>query len=214
MTTTHWILTATGRDFPLSGLPTVMSDADPQIEDIAHALAQINRYTGHAARPYSVAEHSMLVCDIVRANGLNAHAQLLGLLHDAHEAYCGDVASPIKHTLGTAWLQLENTLAHRVRESFNLRTSHAAYRKCVQAADLQALATERRDLMRHSPDTNLPWPIIDTPGGVVHPMQQIDLNSATRTAMTWRHHRDAFLQRYNELCARCSLPPDMEPAEA
>ena len=37
MTTTHWILTATGRDFPLSGLPTVMPDAAPQIEDIAHA---------------------------------------------------------------------------------------------------------------------------------------------------------------------------------
>ena len=113
--TTHWILTATGRDFPLSGLPTVMPDAAPRIEDIAHALAQINRYTGHAARPYSVAEHSMLVCDIVRAKGLNAHAQLLALLHDAHEAYCGDVASPIKTVLGAAWLQFENALAHRVR---------------------------------------------------------------------------------------------------
>ena len=54
MTTTPWILTATGRDFHLSGLPTVMPDAAPRIEDIAHALAQINRYTGHAARPYSV----------------------------------------------------------------------------------------------------------------------------------------------------------------
>ena len=112
MTTTHWILTATGRDFPLSGLPTVMPDAAPRIEDIAHALAQINRYTGHAARPYSVAEHSMLVCDIVRAKGLNAHAQLLALLHDAHEAYCGDVASPTKTVLGAAWLQFENALAH------------------------------------------------------------------------------------------------------
>ena len=214
MTTTHWILTATGRDFPLSGLPTVMPDAAPRIEDIAHALAQINRYTGHAARPYSVAEHSLLVCDIVRAKGLNAHAQLLALLHDAHEAYCGDVASPTKTVLGAAWLQFENALAHRVREAFHLRSAHAAWRKCVHAADLQALATERRDLMRHNPAKNLHWPIIDTPGAEVLPLQSIDLHSPFRTAMTWRNHRDAFLQRYAELSARCTLPPDMEPAEA
>ena len=102
MTTTHWITTATGRDFPLAGLPTLMQGAQPCIEDIAHALAQINRFTGHAARPYSVAEHSLLVCDIVRAKGLNAHAQLLALLHDAHEAYCGDVASPTKSLLSAS----------------------------------------------------------------------------------------------------------------
>ena len=170
--------------------------------------------TGHAARPYSVAEHSLLVCDIVRAKGLNAHAQLLALLHDAHEAYCGDVASPTKTVLGAAWLQFENALAHRVREAFHLRSAHAAWRKCVHAADLQALATERRDLMRHDPEKNLHWPIIDTPGAEVLPLQSIDLHSPVRTAMTWRHHRDAFLQRYTELCARCTLPPDMEPAEA
>ena len=214
MTTTHWITTATGRDFPLAGLPTLMQGAQPCIEDIAHALAQINRFTGHAARPYSVAEHSMLVCEIVRAKGLNCHAQLLALLHDAHEAYCGDVASPIKAVLGTAWLQFENALAHRVRETFQLRTAHAAYGKCVKAADLQALATERRDLMRHDPAKNLHWPIIDTPGAEVLPLQSIDLHSPFRTAMTWRNHRDAFLQRYTELSARCTLPPDMEPAEA
>jgi hypothetical protein len=46
------------------------------------------------------------------------------------------------------------------------------------------------------------------------PLQSIDLHSPVRTAMTWRHHRDAFLQRYTELCARCTLTPDMEPAEA
>ena len=164
MTTTHWITTATGRDFPLAGLPTLMQGAQPCIEDIAHALAQINRYTGHAARPYSVGEHSLLVCDIVRAKGLNAHAQLLALLHDAHEAYCGDVASPTKTVLGAAWLQFEIALAHRVRE--------------------------------------------------VLPLQSIDLHSPFRTAMTWRNHRDAFLQRYAELSAHCTLPPDMEPAEA
>ena len=67
---------------------------------------------------------------------------------------------------------------------------------------------------RASGDRPLPWPIIDTPGAEVLPLQSIDLHSPFRTAMTWRNHRDAFLQRYAELSARCTLPPDMEPAEA
>ena len=213
MTSTNWILTSDGQDHHISGTAVLLPGNTPRIEVIAHSLAQINRFTGHATRPYSVAEHSLLVCDIVRAKGLNAHAQLLALLHDAHEAYCGDVASPTKTVLGAAWLQFENALSHRVREAFHLRTAHAAYRKCVHAADLQALATERRDLMRHDPEKNLHWPLIDTPGAEVLPLQSIDLHSPVRTAMTWRHHRDAFLQRYAELSARCTLPPDMEPAE-
>eukprot|EP01034_Spumella_vulgaris_P002699 gene2699-3502_t len=39
MTTTHWILTATGRDFPLTGLPTVLPDAEPQITDSTPTLS-------------------------------------------------------------------------------------------------------------------------------------------------------------------------------
>ena len=45
--------------------------------DIAWSLAQTNRFSGRCIRPYSVAEHSLLVCEILeRDMGLNVHAQL------------------------------------------------------------------------------------------------------------------------------------------
>lgn len=63
------------------------------IADIAHALACVNRFTGHLKIPVSVAQHSIsvsLLCDPEDA--------LQGLLHDASEAYICDVASPVKHS--------------------------------------------------------------------------------------------------------------------
>ena len=99
-----WLLTATGREHHLGACSALRPGNTPQIEEIAHALAQINRYTGHAARPYSVAEHSLLVCDLVQAAGFDCHAQMAALLHDAHEAFCGDAATPVKQVLGVAWM--------------------------------------------------------------------------------------------------------------
>lgn len=200
MTTSHWLVTAHGHDQPISG-PAAMLGTMPTIEVIAHSLAQINRFTGHAVRPYSVAEHSVLVCDIVAGMGLGPAAQRAALMHDAHECLCGDVASPIKWELGTAWMAFENPLALLMRKHYGLQAAYTGYRAAIKAADLQALATERRDLMRYDPARNLHWPIIDTPGQVAHPVESVDLNSPVRTAMTWRHHRDAFLDRYRRLQA-------------
>jgi len=49
-----WMITNTGRDHYLSGIAQHLNAA-PTIEEIAHSLAQINRFTGHCRRPYSVA---------------------------------------------------------------------------------------------------------------------------------------------------------------
>lgn len=75
-----------------------------ELQDIAHALANLCRYNGQTARFYSVAEHSLLVCLVVgfraEAMGLPADEVLRlrrwALVHDATEAYLGDVPSPIK----------------------------------------------------------------------------------------------------------------------
>lgn len=68
------------------------------IEDIAHSLSNICRYGGHCKQFYSVAEHSIACCDRM-GNGEDASVRLWALLHDAAEAYIGDICKPLKTLL-------------------------------------------------------------------------------------------------------------------
>ncbi len=83
-----WINTYTGRAFK----PLTPSAKDIDIEDIAHALSHICRYTGHTKKHYSVAEHCVYVSRL-----LPKELKLAGLLHDASEAYMNDIARPVKY---------------------------------------------------------------------------------------------------------------------
>lgn len=85
-----------------SGLVLDLDDPRPEMisaDDISHALSQICRFGGHARRFYSVAEHSVLVADVVEAAGGDQIEQMIALTHDAHKAYLGDIPSPLKHAL-------------------------------------------------------------------------------------------------------------------
>lgn len=102
-----WLLTHTGRQHFLTSPNAEHPDNVPSLGEIAHSLSQINRFTGHACRPYSVAEHSLLVADIAHSLGADKEAELCALMHDAHECITGDVASPIKQVLGEVWADFE-----------------------------------------------------------------------------------------------------------
>ncbi len=161
--------------------------------DIAWSLAQTNRFSGRCIRPYSVAEHSLLVCEILeRDMGLNVHAQLLGLMHDAHEAYAGDMHTPGKDQIGAAWRAWESRWEHLVHSCFALLTAHSVWRREIKHSDLAALATEKRDLMPSSPT---PWPVL----AGVEPVGWVNLRSVERERMTWEDWRDRWLDRYHEL---------------
>ena len=85
-----YIVTYTGKVFEfMNPKPEMVC-----IEDIAHALANICRYTGHIKQFYSVAQHCVLM-----ANADLPGDPLVRLLHDATEAYIGDLASPWKGLL-------------------------------------------------------------------------------------------------------------------
>ncbi len=133
------------------------------IVDIAHSLSLICRFTGHCRKFYSVAEHSIRV-----AERLPLELKLQGLLHDAAEAFLGDVASPMKSVtrLGSAPFQaLENYIESKIARANNLPFP---FDPRVKRADLVLLATEKRDLMSKSP---APW--IDLPEplpGTILPM--------------------------------------------
>lgn len=79
-----------------------------QLDRIAEPLSRICRYTGHIPRHYSVAEHSLAVCQwsqvVADEKGFrNAKVvnriRLWALLHDAHEVFVGDISSPMKNLL-------------------------------------------------------------------------------------------------------------------
>lgn len=80
--------------------PLALRSEDVCIEDIAHALALCNRFAGHTKRPISVAQHSVYVsrlCDeLTEGYSFHTPSSLQGLLHDASEAYIGDLTKWVK----------------------------------------------------------------------------------------------------------------------
>jgi hypothetical protein len=150
------------------------SPDDVRLPDIAHALSLINRYTGHTLLPYSVAQHSVVVSQICAPE----HA-LWGLLHDASEAYLGDVASPLKHML-PQYKTLEQHVQRQIAKRFGLAWPMPDE---VHEADLRALMAEKDWLMAVDHD----WGIDVAPVTV------------PKVAMSWHDAKAAFEKRAKEL---------------
>ena len=112
------------------------------IEDIAHGLAYQCRFNGQTSAFYSVAQHSIMVASI-----LSPHLHKAALLHDAAEAYLGDIVKPLKHLL-PGFADIEAGVTRLIAQAFavDFDTDHDA----IKHADMVALATEKRDLMPNS----------------------------------------------------------------
>ena len=120
-------------------------DPDPeQLDpgDIARALANQCRFGGHSRAFYSVAQHSVIVSRLVEERGGDAEDVFAALMHDASEAYLGDMPHPLKHRspLGAAFKEAEQHLEAAIRARFGIRADVPE----IKRADRALLATERR----------------------------------------------------------------------
>lgn len=111
------------------------------IEDIAHALSLLCRFTGHVREFYSVGDHSLRVSELCSPEN-----KLWGLLHDASEAYLADVARPVKRNevFGAYYKKVEAGLMAVIAQKFNLSMPEPPE---VKTFDNILLRTEQRDLM-------------------------------------------------------------------
>lgn len=137
-----FIVTYTGRKvYPLD-----LKVEDICLEDIAHALSNKCRFTGHTSKFYSVAEHSVLV-----ARQVKGFTKLWGLLHDAAEAYLPDIATRIKPNFPLI-IEAENNILDKVQQKYGLGELSKAEKKILKNIDRHTTLYEGMRLMKNHPD--------------------------------------------------------------
>ena len=143
---------------------------------IATALSNLCRYTGHVTRFYSVAEHSVLV-----SLACPPQYALEGLLHDASEAFVGDVSSPLKKLI-PAYKEIEENIQADICRRFGLTYP---FPEAIHKADKQLYWSERKEIA----------PAVDS-------MWHKEFRASRKVEPTGLNPRTAkkfFLQRYFEL---------------
>lgn len=169
-----------------SGKPFWSLDPQPgdiRVFDIVNHLARICRFGG-AIKPcfdiYSVAQHSCLVSD-----HCPSHLRFEGLMHDAHEAFIGDMIKPIKVQI-PEWGAIEDRVETAMRQRFRLPPVMSPE---VKAQDIRAVVTEHRDVQ--SPCLGVDWGPVGAPGAEPWP----------ETIEPWGVQRSVseFLRRYEDL---------------
>lgn len=176
MADTAPILLRSGRYYDLLSPET----SEITIEDIAHALAHICRFTGHTSRFYSVAEHSLWVSRLV-----HPQHRLAALLHDAAEAVLGDVSLPLKRLLPD-YRAIEQRVEAAILGQFGVTLP---LHPVIKSADTLMLAAEAAHLMPPHDDE---WDILR--GVLTVPIDFVERPP--------EEVAQAFVRRYREVTAQ------------
>lgn len=116
--------------------PTVES---LDLADISHSLSMVCRFGGHTKKFYSVAEHCVILSNVVPEE----HAKW-ALMHDASEAYFGDLIRPIKHTPALkGYREAEKNIQKVIAKKFGLPSEIPSI---VKEFDSHLLYTEAKEM--------------------------------------------------------------------
>ncbi len=127
------------------------------INDIADGLARANRAGGQGEAALSVAEHSVKCCNVAITMNCSVEECLAVLLHDAHEAYTGDIPKPLKVLL-MGIDAVEERIDEAIFKAFNIRP---ADKHLVKSIDNVVWKCERKHL---HPNSKLELPGFDKVG--------------------------------------------------
>lgn len=131
------IKTFTGRYFDLANPTPDQVD----VRDIASALSKICRFGGHCPVFYSVAEHSINCLHRAIDLELPVEVQAACLMHDAAEAYVGDVVKPLKNMIDGVYSEIEERVEAAIAEAFKI--DFAGTRDQWKKIDREMLISER-----------------------------------------------------------------------
>ena len=139
----NWIETLSGIAFDLDNPTSAMVNFD----DVATSLSRQCRYNGHCSNFYSIAEHSIHCTDMAKLDGCNKYIQLLTLIHDAHEAFIGDIVRPIKVVLGEQIKLIEERIDEVLYVKLGIKPPSNKIRQIVKSYDDSLLTTEASTMM-------------------------------------------------------------------
>jgi len=149
----HFMFTASGQKY----WPMEPRSEEVDIEVIAHHLANQCRYNGATRHPkfprrifYSVAEHSVYVAHYIEHDLGQPQFALEGLLHDAAEAYIGDLIRPLKYddAFREPFLRVEQRNEVRIATRFGLQYP---FPQAVRLADEAVTAAEVQQIIAETP---------------------------------------------------------------
>lgn len=132
-----WIQTFSG----IAAYPFDLRPEEVELEDIAHSLSHICRFNGHTVTFFSVAEHSVRVCDAA-----SPRAKPFALFHDSAETFFCDLASPVKKSL-EGYKEAENRALDVILGKFDIEADEKI-REEVHIIDQRIRIDERNQLMR------------------------------------------------------------------
>ena len=149
------------------------------IEDIAHGLSHVCRFAGHTERFYSVAEHCYHASYVIE----DPQFALDALMHDASEAYLGDIPRPLKALL-PEYVEIEKQVEAEIAKRFNLTYPMP---EAVKLIDIRLLATEKKHVLNNRDS----WEYLDRVA--ILPNLVIQGDWSPKVA------KEKFLERYYEL---------------